>query len=356
MNIEMKFGSFRFLPQRFCGVDIGTSSLKVAELSRWGERVSLKNYGELNAQALYDKPFRSYEKNTLLLSNSDVARALRAILQEARIQTKKAVLSIPDFASFFTNFELPPMTKEELADAVRYEARKHIPVPLSDVTFDWQIVEGHVELNQPVKVLLAAVPNETIFQYQEIAKAAGLELAALEAEVFGLIRSSLGEDRRPLLLMDMGAQSTTINIVYKGALFLSHSVDIAGNDLTERVSKSLGIDEKAAELEKINSGIAPGSSHGAILAPLIDVILMEAEKITQHFVQTERKEIEKVILGGGTALLSGLREYVRETLKKETEIADPFRSVFYPPILEQTMKTVGPAYAVAIGVAMRELS
>ncbi|MBI2574003.1 MAG: pilus assembly protein PilM [Candidatus Wildermuthbacteria bacterium] len=224
------FGSFRFLPQRFLGIDIGTSSLKVVELSRWGERISLKNYGELKAGALYDKPFRSFEKNTLLLSNKDVARAIRAIVQEARIQTKKAVLSIPDFASFFTNFELPPMTKEELADAVRYEARKHIPVPLADVTFDWQIVEGRIERNQPVKILLAAVPNEIIFQYQEIAKAAGLELAALEAEVFGLMRSSVGEEKRPVLLMDIGAQSTTINIVYKGASWQSrnHSPSFAG--------------------------------------------------------------------------------------------------------------------------------
>ncbi|MBI2574004.1 MAG: pilus assembly protein PilM [Candidatus Wildermuthbacteria bacterium] len=89
---------------------------------------------------------------------------------------------------------------------------------------------------------------------------------------------------------------------------------------------------------------------------MLDVMLMEAEKIIQHFFQMEHKEIEKVVIGGGTALLPGLQEYVRENLKKETEIADPFRSVFYPPILEQTMKTAGAAYAVAIGVAMRELT
>lgn len=354
--MEMTFGSFRFLPQTFLGIDIGTSSLKVIELSRWGERVSLKNYGELRAEALYDKPFRSFEKNTLLLSSKDVARAVRAILQEARIQTKKAVLSIPDFASFFTNFELPPMTKEELPDAVRYEARKHVPVSLADVTFDWQIVEGRVENKQPLNILLVAVPNEIINQYQEIAKGAGLELNTLEAEVFGLMRSSLGGEKRPVLLMDIGAQSTTINIVHRGALFLSHSVDVAGNDLTERISKSLGIDENTAEKEKIQSGVGPGSRHDQILAPLVDVIFMEAEKIIQHFAQTERKEIEKVVIGGGSAMMPGLRAYAQESLRKETEIADPFRSVFYPPILEPTMKELGAAYAVAIGAAMRELS
>jgi len=117
---------------------------------------------------LYDKPFRTFERNTLVLSKQDIARVLKAILQEAKIQTKDALFSLPDFSSFFTHFELPPMTKEELPEAVAFEARRHVPLPLSEVTFDWQLLEGTFEQKTPLKILMVAVPKEIVNQYQEM--------------------------------------------------------------------------------------------------------------------------------------------------------------------------------------------
>jgi Tfp pilus assembly PilM family ATPase len=32
------------------------------------------------------------------------------------------------------------MTKEEISFAVEAEARKHIPLPLSEVVWDWQLI------------------------------------------------------------------------------------------------------------------------------------------------------------------------------------------------------------------------
>lgn len=350
----MRLGSFRFLPQNVLGVDVGTSLLKVVELSKWGERVSLKNYGALKASSLYDRPFRTFEKNTLLLSQEDIARALRAILQEAKIEARYAVFSIPDFSSFFTNFTLPPMTKEEVKSAVEFEARKHIPVPLSEVTFDWQVIEGHIGQNQSVDILLVAVPNEVITQYQEIARLAGLTLGAMEAEVFGLIRSSVGDEKRPVVMVDIGAQSTTINAVVKGTLRMSHSLDIAGNSFTERFSQGLSIDRLAAERQKQEQGMNIAVGEHSLISPLVDVIINEIKRFVSNFQQFSKQEVQKVILGGGTAQLPGLREYIAGQLTLEVDVVDPFRSVYAPATLERVVQGMGPSYAVAVGIAMRE--
>src|SRR3989344_410810 len=136
----MIFRSFRFLPKSYVGIDIGTAAVKAVELGGWGERRTLKNYGEIKSETLYSTPFRTFEKNTLVLSNKEIARAIQAILKEGNIKSKEAIFSIPDFSSFFTNFQLPPMPKKELPEAVRFEARRHIPVPLSEVAFDWQLI------------------------------------------------------------------------------------------------------------------------------------------------------------------------------------------------------------------------
>ena len=349
----MKLGSFKFIPKSFLGVDIGTSSIKVVELSRWGTKKSLKNYGEIRSEVLYDKPFRTAEKSSLLLSSKDIARALLGILEEAKIETKDAVFSIPDFSSFFTHFELPPMTKEELPEAVRYEARKHIPLPFSEVTFDWQILnKKRFGLpKEPVRILMVAVPNELINQYQEIALLAKLRLSTLEAEVFGLIRSSLKNEEESVVMLDMGAQTTTINVVKKGILQSSRSIDIGGGNLSERIAQSLSISRKEAEEKKMTEGLL-SEEQKTILSPLIDTVVMEVKRAIQ---ESKTKEIQRVVLGGGSSLLLGLKEYLKENLNMEIEFIDPFRSVFYPPVLEGTIKEMGPSYAVAVGMALRGL-
>ena len=93
-------------------------------------------------------------------------------------------------------------------------------------------------------------------------------------------------------------------------------------------------------------------SHEIVIS---DFILSEVEKIADAFQQSKGRSIEKIILGGGSAKLPGLKEYVEQNLRKEVQIADPFRPIYYPPHLEGIMKEVGPSYAVSIGMALRGL-
>ena len=346
---------FAVIPKSSLGVDVGTSSLKLVELTTWGERVRLKNYGELQSALLYDKPFRSFEKNSLLLSGKDIARAIRGIMEEAHIQTKRATFSIPDFSSFFTNFELPPMSKEELNSAVQFAARKYVPIPLAEVTFDWQIVGGKFSEDKATTILLVAVPNETVNQYQEIARLAELKLLALEVEVFALLRAALREDKKSVVLLDAGAQSTSISIVEDGVLRNSQSLDIGGNLFTEQISQSLSITYEEANKYKNEKGIRSSSQARDVLLPLLATVVAEIKKLMKEHKERSGKEMEQIIVGGGSAQLPGFVEYLAEELNKKTEIVHPFQSISFPPVLEHTLQEIDPSYAVAVGVALRGL-
>ena len=355
---------FKMVPKKFLGIDIGTSAIKLVEISRWQERRKLENYGEMPTVALYEKPFRTFGKSTLLLSSQDISKAILAILNEAKIKTRQVVFSIPDFSSFFTNFGLPSMTKEELSEAVMFEARQHVPLPLIEVTLDWQVIEGKIpegkisnQKKTDLKILLIAVPNEVINQYQVIAQLCKLKLFALEAEVFGLIRSLIREEEGGVVvLVDIGAQSTTCNIIENRILKRSYSLDVSANELTKLISKGLNIDYREAEGLKRKYGLTTSERKiREILLPLIDLILIEIDKISKNFYQQESKEVQKIILAGGQALLPGLKEYFESHLKKEIEIANPFSNLLYPPILENTLKEIGPSYAIAVGMALRGL-
>ena len=338
--------------KRFLGIDVGTYSIKVIELSSFGGRIKLENFGEIPAKAVFKKPFRTFEKNTLSLALKDIVRATKAVFEEAGIKAKKVFFSIPDFATFFTTFELPPMTKEEIPSAVEIEARRHVPVPLSEVAFDWQILNKMPKKGEKIKILLVAVPLEVVNQYKAFAESLKLKLISLEPEVFSLARV-FGQEDKVVALFDLGARSTTCSIVERKTLYTSFSLDIGGDFFSERIAKGLGIEIEKGEKLKREVGLAEESKVREILIPLLNSIIHEGEKIFQNYEGKRNRKVEKIILTGGNANLPGLVEYFKIQFKREVEIGNPFKKIFYPPILEETLKEMGPSFAVATGLALR---
>ncbi len=358
----MSWNIFRRHPKKFLGIDIGTSSIRVVEVGKKGQTLQLENYGEIKTPFIKKRPFRIFEKNILSLSERDTAQAIRSINLEAGIQTKDANFSVPDFCSFFTTLELPSMSKEKIFQAIRYQIRPYIPLPLSEVTLDWTITEGEIS-KTPLKVLVVAIPNHDIEQYKTIAHFANLTLRFLEPEVFALARSSIKDKlgEKIIALIDMGARSTTCSIVEKRIVKISHSFNIGGNDLTEVIAESLNIGYNKAEEMKRRYGLAfvNGEQEEAskdikkVLTPLVDSVLEEVKRTFRDFYRVEGKEVEKIVLAGGVMLSSGLKEYFSTGLKKEVVITKPFSNILYPSILRQTLMKLGPSYAISVGLASK---
>jgi len=343
-----------FFPKKIVGIDIGTASIKIVEVSRWGQGETLENYGEIKSASLYKEPFRSNEKGSYLLSNYFVSRAIRAVLDEARIKTKAVIFSIPDFSTFCTSFELPPMDANELKDAVYYNASQYIPLPITETTLDWKLIGGTPgDKKSALKILLVAIPNQIIQDYQKIAQLAGFDLYAVEAEALGLVRSLVRENKNCACLIDIGVQSTTINIVDKKSLKKSYSFNFAGSQLTYSISSALGLGHAEAEELKNREGLTSAKEEiSKTLYLLIDPLITEVKKVLADFYLEEGREVETIYLTGGTSALPGLKEYFAETLKKKVEIPNCFSELLYPPILRETLEKIAPSFSVATGVAM----
>ncbi|MBI2098590.1 MAG: type IV pilus assembly protein PilM [Candidatus Wildermuthbacteria bacterium] len=347
----MSWFSLDVVPKTFLGIDVGSSALRVVEIGGWGDRRTLKNYGEIRMRTMYKEPFRSFEKNALLLSTNDIAKALRGIFEETHMAEKKAIFSISDYSTFFTTFELPFIKEEELGSAVRFEARRHVPLPLSEVVLDWQLLEKTKDKRS--RILLVAVPKEVVNYYEEIARFAGLTLIALEAEVFGNIRSYFKEEREPAVLIDIGSHTTTVSVVAKSMVRLSQTINVGGNNFTERIAQSLSVNYRKAEEEKLQKGIHLVQGNVRILVPIVDLIVTEIRKALEGFDRQSAGVVRKIVLSGGSARLPGLAEYLEKQFGKQTEVINPFHNILYPPLLEEVIKDMGPSYAVAVGMALR---
>jgi type IV pilus assembly protein PilM len=341
-------------PKRCLGIDIGTSNIKVVEIYRIGNKKRLENYGQISSAGLS-------RKGDILFSSQNIAESIKSIISEMKTKTRQVVFSIPDFSTFFTNLELPPMTKEELSEAVKYEARRYIPLPINEITLDWQII-GDKSSSTNFKILLVAVPNEVVAKYREIAVLSELQLVSLEAEAFSLMRALVGEnENQQVALIDIGAKSTVCSIIDGKILKRSHSLDMSGNAFSSAIAKSLNIDlDKAEELKKqwgiINNAVGKdGQIARKALLSLLEVALREIKEILEDFYKQEGKEIQKIIIAGGASLLPGLPEYFKRFFGKKVEIGNPFLGVSYPPILNKTVFKMSTSFAIAAGSALRGL-
>lgn len=342
------------------GIDIGSFSIKVVHLSRLGKNKHLKNYVKFQFPSQKDSFFKVFSDESLLLLSDKAGDILKSLLKKTKIKERDVFISIPDFSTFFTTFELPPMTKSELPKAVEFEARNHIPFSLSDVVFDWQEIKRKKVKGKIVnhKILLIAVPVKVVHQYQRLASLCNLNIRGLESEIFALTRSSVSnsQNEEPICLVDIGYSTTTMSIVKKGFLRTSHSFDISANDFTKAISQSLKISWPEAERLKSETGLDPRDKEiFPLLRPQVDLIFQKINRVSQNFYQKEGEKVKKVVLAGGASCLPGLKEYFKVFLKKDIYISNPFyaSNISYHPLLEEQLKKVGPSFAISLGLALR---
>ncbi len=360
LNLKNAFSFLHPKDTGILGVDIGSSSIKIVQLRKEKERAILQTYGELSL-AGYAKTAAG---QPMVLVQDKLQEALRDVVREAQAKASRAVVSVPLKNSFVTTMSMPELTQGEMKEAIVYEARKYIPIPISETQVDWWVLPpDSTEAAQSaigsgrrqfINVLLVAVPNDTIAKYKNIFSVVGLAIEAFEIESFALVRAALRGEGGTVLVMDMGASSTKTSIVDAGVVRATHNIDQGGRVLTQALQQSLGLDFERAELLKREFGVMRRpETQGAVsvLEPLIDVLMAEVERFVLEWRRKGGRSISKVVLAGGGALLRGVDEVVVKRFGVEAQIANPFSKVIYPPFLEPTLKEIGASFGNAVGLA-----
>ncbi len=336
------------------GVDVGSSSIKIVELANVDGVATLTTYGELQLG-----PYDNTEiGRSVRLKNDKLILAFVDILREASATAKQASIAISYNSSFTTIISVPEQDPEKITTLIPIEARKYVPVSLSDVTIDWFPVSAHTD-EKNTKILLAAIHNEALARYESMVAGANLSRVAQEIELFSTIRTVVRQEDTTVAIIDMGAGSTKLSLVHGGIIATSHSVLMCGADLTNAIAKVKGINFKSAEEEKRGQGLGIVADNPALEKEFVNILergFREIHTVIKKYELEEACKIEKIILTGGGALLKGLLPYTKDMLSSPVVLADPFAKVAYPAFLEDTLKEAGPSFAVAVGAALRGLS
>jgi type IV pilus assembly protein PilM len=349
------------MTKSFLGVDLGATSIKIVELKEEAGRARLLTYGYTEQSIGYpEKEFTETPERAIDL--------IKKISVKARTVSKQAVAALPSASVFSSVINIPAAPGKDLAEAVRWEAKKIIPLPLEEMILDWKVLTPEIAAGvtapavpqKTTRVLLTAAAKNLVKKYLDIFKGAGLNLVSLETETFALVRSLVGVDKSTVIVVDMGAASTAISIIENGVPFLNRSLNVGGINITKEVAASLGIDFNQAEQMKYDVGMSPGAGGGVskIVERALSMLLNEIKYCANIYQNQEGgsgKKIEKVILTGGGALLPNFVEYLSGALNMRVYAGNPWARIIYPEELRPILDQVGPKFSVAIGLAMREL-
>ena len=207
-------------------------------------------------------------------------------------------------------------------------------------------------------VLIVAIHNESIAKYQDIVKKGLLNASFFEIEIFSTMRSSLDQETTPVMIFDMGAALTKLYIVEKGVIRSSHTINRGSQDVTLAISKALAVPMDKAEVLKRDPNLGGNSDNREVMEAvslILDYVFSEASRVLYAYQKKYSKNISKIVLVGGGVGLSGFKDRAHKAFQSEIVSGDPFSKVEAPAFLDGVLKTVGPEFAVAVGVALRRL-
>lgn len=351
------------------GLDIGSSSIKVVQLKKRGGKAILETYGEI-ALGPYAGVAVGQATN---LPPDKLSEAIVDLLREANVTTQNSAFAIPLRSSLVSLIEMPKVDEKQLQTMIPIEARKYIPVPISEVTMDWWIIpkeedryldfvdnEGGAkhEKRDKVDVLVVSIHNEVLGHYNQIVKSTGLNTTFFEIEMFSAIRSLVDQSNTPVLIVDMGAANTKLYVVERGIVRTSHIINKGSQEITLSISQGLGVSIEKAEQLKRELGSQDEATQKSvfdIISLTLDYIFSEAGSIMLSYQKKFNKSVNRVYLTGGGAGLKNIDIIAKTAFQSEVVMGQPFGKVEAPAFLEDVLKVSGLEFAVAVGLALRKL-
>jgi len=338
------------------GVDIGSSSLKVVQLRKERGQAVLETYGEL-ALGPYAGGDVGQATN---LSAEQVAETLRDLLREAKVTTKSCGVSIPYARSLLSLVNLPYSSNpKEQKTIIELEARKYIPIPITEVQLDWFIVPDtdpshNAAAQGKVEVLVVAVHNDELASLQSIITGAGLSATFYEIEIFSTIRAVIDDPVKPVMVLDVGAASTKVYVVERGVVALSHAISAGSQDITRAIAVSGNLSIARAEALKKEQGIGGDAALGSPEL-VFSRIFSEARRVFMQYETARQKSITSIVLTGGGGVTKELGVYAKNIFSIDVRVADPFAKTEAPAFMRSILEEIGPEFAVAVGLALRKL-
>lgn len=332
----------------FFGLDIGSSSIKLIQLS--GRNVV--------ASGIVANPTGRVGVDLVPVEQVSLINAIKNLVEQSKLKTKKVVISIPESLVYTRIMQFPVMSTPELATAIKWEAEQAIPYPVDKLELSWVVLyrpKGTAP-GEKMKVMVVGVPSKTSASYVNFLDSLGLEPIRMENEILSLVRTLISFRKLSgiSMIIDIGYSTTKIVVSDGNEIYTNYVSPLGGGAFTKIIADVFKLNINQAEEYKRSYGLDKNQLEGKIFTacePVTTGLLSDIKKVIVSFngLGLDRP-LDRAILVGGGSFLKGLLPILTAELSMELTIGNAFDGLK----VSESLVGLGAVYVNAIGLAVEE--
>jgi len=342
---------------RLIGLDIGSRSIKAAEIAETKKGWSLERFG------IIDIPPGLIEDGAIK-DAEQVAETIRQLFKNYGIKSQNVALSVGGYSVIVKKINVQSMSEEQLQDTISFEAEQYIPFDISDVNLDFQILGENENNPNQMNVLLVAAKKEMVNDYVNLAQIAGLNPCIIDVDAFALQNifefvTAPAEDEN-IALIDIGASKTSLNILKGKASVFMRDVSLGCSQINQKIASL--IDCSVEEAELIKFGDQPEKITAGDLSDIVSSVVSdwctEIRRALDFFYSTyPDDQIKKIVLSGGGGNIKEFRQLLSVETSAEVTTINPFDGL----VIDENrfdlefLKRISPQASISMGLATRKV-
>jgi type IV pilus assembly protein PilM len=336
------------------GIDIGSSAIKLVEAEKKRNGWVVRSFSSvtLPEDAIVDGE---------VVNHAAVVEAILNVVKESGTRSKLVCTSVAGSSVIIKHITIPKTAPKEIEDQVYWEAEQYIPFDMKEISLDFEVVQEDMG-DGKMDILLVAAKKDFIEKRLAAVKEAGLTPHVLEIDVLALANVfwenyEMTPDNA-VVLVDVGASLTKINIVSHSTTIFTRDVAVGGKNLTQEVQNKLGISFQEAEVLKIDAcstGQIPEEVMPLVTAISENIALEIRRSLDFYAASPIQLPVTAVFLCGGASRIPGLANMLTEILGLPIEYLNPFNKVACSgrQFSEEFLAAISSSAAVPLGLALR---
>lgn len=344
-----------FNSKKLVGIDIGTSTIKLAEMD-----VS-KNSAKLTSFSIMPTPPGAVQAGEV----SDVgslADAIRTLLDQAKSRRKHASIGVWGAAVVVKRISVPRMDENVLAEQIRWEAEQYIPFDINSINLDYAVLKSGPQAGDSMSVLLIAAQKEFVLRYAEAVEGTGLQCSVIDVNGFAFancFQHNYGDTGQTVALLNIGAGTTNFVVMSQNEIVFSRDIIVGGINHTTDLMKQMNISLEEAEGIKISASNGQASPQEAMdcIQQTNEVVIEEIQRSFDfYFATVTDTPIQKIYFSGGSVSVPGLTQGVSKIVNIPGEVMNPFQNIGVGGSVSASMiPQIQNFAAVSMGLALRKV-
>ena len=341
--------------EHLVGLDIGSRTIKAAEIVETKKGRSLKRFGMADIQP-------GLIEDGAINEPEEVAEAIKGLFKSYNLREKNVAISIGGYSVIVKKINVQTMAEDQLQETIHFEAEQYIPFDISDVNLDFQILGPNENNPNQMNVFLVAAKKEMVNDYINLVGLAGLNPCIIDVEAFALqnifeINYDLKDEN--IALIDIGASKTSLNILKGSNSVFMRDVSLGCAQVNQKIISLINCSFEESETVKLGGQTDKISDEDLkqIITSVVADWCTEIRRALDFFYSTyPDDQIKRIVLSGGGGNIADFRQLLAAEASAEVETINPFNNFQLDNSLDASyIDQIAPQAAISMGLAVRRI-